>query len=177
MIIYVLFETPPQNLDKIKKIHNKQVLDILNSKNSITKFMKYKYVEVTKNINVDLKITWIDDNDFPKFKGYSMAILNSRSPGKIHLNINNWTRLRKHHHEDWIKHYGKKALPLYRIYVINHELGHVLGATHNDFKVLPSTKNCHLMEQQTFKTKRNCKPSFLPHKKTLKIISATRLKV
>lgn len=176
MIINTLFEIPVKNSGKIKELHHKQVIDILNSKDSITKFMNYKYVEVTKNTNIDLKITWIDDDDFPQFKGFSMAILNSRSPGKIFLNINNWTRLRKPHHSSWIRYYGKNALKFYRKYVINHELGHVLGATHNDFPILKSIKLCHLMEQQTFTPKRNCKPSYKIHKKTIKIINSSKLK-
>ena len=179
MIINVLFETISEiknieNIENNKEMYNRQVIDILNSSDAITKSIKginYKYKEETGNVTPHLNITWIDDDYDMKFKGYSIAILNSRYPGKIFLNINNWRRLRKPHHSAWIEHYGKnRALKVYRKYVINHELGHVLGAKHDDFDVSPSTKSCHLMEQQTFAPKRNCKPSYKVHKNTIKII-------
>ena len=173
MIINVLFDIAAGNKqsDKVKNIHNKQVIDILNGNDSITKNMNYKYIEVTNNATSHLKITWIDDDYDSNFKGYSISVLNSRYPGKIFLNINNWRRLRKPHHSAWIQHYGKNvALKNYRIYVVNHELGHVLGATHDDFYVSPLTKSCHLMEQQTFAPKRNCVPSYKIHEETINII-------
>ena len=100
-----------------------------------------------------------------------MALMNSRNPGEIYLNIDNWKSLREPHHSEWIKEYGKKnALQKYRKYLVNHEFGHVLGAGHDDFVVPVSEVYCHLMEQQTFSPKRKCKPSSNIHKKTRKVL-------
>ena len=51
MIINVLFDIAAGNKqsEKVKNIHNKQVIDILNGNDSITKNMNYEYIEVTNN--------------------------------------------------------------------------------------------------------------------------------
>jgi len=179
MQIKVFFNKTERTKNIVKESYERDILMLLGAKDSVGRLFGYEFIKVENNNNVDLLITWCTDEDILKlgddFKGYSVALMNSRNPGKIYLNIENWKALREPHHSAWIKEYGKKnALKKYRKYVINHEFGHVLGAGHDDFNVSLSEKNCHLMEQQTFMPKRICKPSYKIHKKTKKIL--TRLK-
>lgn len=180
MKVKVFFDTTDRSIDLMKNSYERDVLLILNGKESIGSLFNYEFVKSeSNNEGVDLLITWCTDDDMSEIsselKGYSAAYMNSRNPGKIFLNIYNWKSLREPHHSAWIKEYGrKKALNKYRKYVVNHEFGHVLGAGHDDFVVPESEEYCHLMESQTFKPKRKCKPSSKIHKKTR--ITLKRLK-
>ena len=170
--IWVKFNTTRKTKNRVKKIDRKDVLEKMEERGSIGDKHKYNFKEMGKNVKhgADLEITWIDDNDLPGFEGYSVAMFDKINPGEIYLNINNWKKLRRPHHNRWIKYYGKRrGLEEYRRYVINHELGHVLGGGHEDFNP-GEMRDCHLMEQQTYSPKRKCKPSSKIHKKTLKIL-------
>ena len=175
MKIKVFFDKTERTKSLIKESYEKDILFLLGTRGSIGSLFNYEFVKTLKNNeSVELLITWCTDEDIFELngmKGISMALMNSRNPGKIYLNIDNWKSLREPHHSDWIKEYGKKnALKKYRKYLINHEFGHVLGAGHDDFVVPKSEKYCHLMEQQTFTPKRRCKPSSKVHNKTHKIL-------
>jgi hypothetical protein len=177
MKIKVYFNKTESIKNLVKDSYERDVLKLLSSRGSIGKLMNYEFIKTTINDDsVDLLITWCSDDDILegnyRLNGYSMAIMNSRNPGKIYLNIFNWKSLREPHHSAWINEYGReKALKKYRKYVVNHEFGHVLGAGHDDFVVSKKKKYCHLMEQQTFTPKRICKPSYKIHSKTKKILN------
>lgn len=175
MKIKVFFNKTERTKPLIKDSYERDVMLLLSGPGSIGSLFNYKFVKSPKNNeSVDLLITWCTDEDIFELngmKGLSMAVMNSRNPGIIYLNIDNWKALREPHHSDWIKEYGKKnALKKYRKYLVNHEFGHVLGAGHDDFIVPESEEYCHLMEQQTFSPKRKCKPSSKIDKKTRKIL-------
>jgi len=172
----VFFDKTERSKPLIKDSYERDVLALLGARGSVGSLFGYEFVKTPKKgTDVNLLITWCTDEDILEMasdlKGYSFAILNSRNPGKIYLNIDNWKSLREPHHSAWIKEYGRKnALKKYRKYMVNHEFGHVLGAGHDDFVVPVSEGDCHLMEQQTFMPKRRCKPSSKIHKKTRKIL-------
>ena len=146
---------------KVPKKDDYKVLQILNNKGSIGPLLNYKFVlhdEESKTPNI--LITWMSDYTMTvehgkEFRGISAASLVNRHPANVYLNEQNWSSLRRPHHEHWRRKFGDQALNMYRRYMVAHEVGHVLGLEHS----LSSSDNCDLMEQQTFAPKRKCQPS------------------
>ena len=81
------------------------------------------------------------------FKGLSCADLNDNT---IYLNVNRWRRGSK---------YSKLNLDNYRVYLVNHEMGHILGRGHSE--CLKTNSKVPVMVQQTLGIGR-CKPNPWP---------------
>ena len=138
-----------------------KVLQILNSKGSIGPLLDYEFVMHDESSQTpNLVVNWMSDDTMAaehglEFRGYSAASLVDRFPANVYLNEQNWTSLRKPHHEHWHREFGTRAMQMYRKYMVAHEVGHVLGLEHT----VSTSDECDLMEQQTFAPKRRCRPS------------------
>jgi len=81
------------------------------------------------------------------FKGLSCADISNNT---IYINVNRWKRGSKH---------SKLNLDNYRIYLVNHEIGHLLGRGHSE--CLKNNSKVPVMVQQTLGIGK-CKPNPWP---------------
>ena len=109
----------------------------------------YRFRYTTNPKRADVKIYKISQKQMVqrhgnKFSGLSVAIRNKHkiNKGKIYLNTYRW------------KYGGNDNFNgmLYKQYVINHEIGHLLGLDHTKPNI-SSSKYCSVMWQQTLGTK------------------------
>ena len=154
-----------------------KVLQILNGRGSIGPLLDYEFVmqDLSQSETPNLLVTWMSDDSMTaahgrEFHGYSAASLVDRFPANVYLNEQNWTSLRKPHHEHWHREFGPRAMQMYRKYMVAHEVGHVLGLEHT----VSASDECDLMEQQTFAPKRKCRPSPRIQTHTAKVLRIKR---
>jgi hypothetical protein len=149
-------------IDKTLNMKKKYILDkldfVLSNKKGWKKLgYKFKYIDDIKDIDI---LIYISPNDyidnvcgFDKEYKLSCAVTQSNKPNKgiIYLNVDNWRNGSK---------LSKLCLQDYRNYMVNHEIGHILGRDHlfaKDYK----NKLAPVMIQQT-KGIENCIPNCWP---------------
>lgn len=110
----------------------------------------YIFEQIDKKYKSDIVIKIVPAKTVEKicsFKGLSCADLDNNT---IYLNVNRWRRGSK---------YSKLNLYNYRIYLINHEIGHLLGRDHSE--CLKPNSKVPVMVQQTLGIGK-CKPNPWP---------------
>jgi hypothetical protein len=123
---------------KKNKIINK-IQDVLTNKKGWSKLgYNFNFMDVNTNPHFCIKI--VPESTIVricKFKGLSCADSNTNT---IYININLWR-----------KGSSKSKLNLedYRTYLINHEVGHILGKQHIDKNTLKPRTKAPVMIQQT----------------------------
>lgn len=138
--------------DKKCKFRENPIIDkiqsVLTNKRGWKKFgYNFKYIAFSKNVNFTFYFTSEETiQKICNLSGLSCADLNSNI---IYINANNWRNGSTK---------SKLSLDDYRTYVINHEVGHIIGKSHvtcSGFNKVP------VMVQQTLGIG-NCKPNPWP---------------
>ena len=125
----------------------KKILEVLNDTRG-WKRLGYDFKFKEKNAKFKIKIVKEDKIvKICKFSGLSCADM---SKNIIYINIKRWRRGSKA---------SKLSLDNYRTYVINHEIGHLLGRDH--YQCGKSGTKVPVMVQQTLGIS-NCKPNPWP---------------
>lgn len=138
-----------------RKVLQEKAASVFAHENGWKKFgFDFIYVEPEHAVDVSLGITPATGMNtlFPDFKQQRLSVCMLKT-GIIHL-----------HEERWLSGStasGYTDLEDYRTYVINHEVGHALGAGHLEACVLDDGGSTPVMMQQTLKTN-GCKPKPYP---------------
>ena len=112
--------------------------------------MGYNFEHKDQNDNIDFNIMFVSDSYIKRTCNFSGLSCADTKYNKIYINVDRWRKGSR---------LSKLSLDDYRVYVINHEVGHILGRQH--VKPGNSGTKVPVMVQQTLGIG-NCKPNPWP---------------
>jgi len=133
----------------IKKIiHDKRGMSVLFGN-------KLRLVDVGDDAKLDVKMTinLVSNNEVEQICGFDLLSCADRTNGNVYLNWTRWAEGSDVFFNGLVGKYAKlnsrNKLDLYRTYVINHEILHILGFNHPDPSECFKGGNSSVMCQQT----------------------------
>jgi len=103
--------------------------------------------------SVKMTINLVTNNDVERICGFNLLSCADRTNGNVYLNWTRWSEGSQIFFDGLQGKYaklGKRAkMDLYRTYVVNHEILHILGFIHPEKHERFDKKNCSIMCQQT----------------------------
>lgn len=140
------------DINKLKKFIKKVIHDPKGMRVLFGKGLRL--IEVNNDDNdVKMTINLVSNDDIERICGFDLLSCADRTNGHVYLN---WTRWDEGSDVFFDGLWGKYAklsnkakLDLYRTYVVNHEILHILGFVHPPDKERFNGKNASVMAQQT----------------------------